>query len=94
MKSISPRIAASVTSRTSSSRPAYAASISMTSPWTRVESTSKTMRRLARCAMPTRWTATSTPARCEAPTSAWRSAASEGGDDPGVEMRSSSPVTG
>ncbi len=34
------------------------------------------------------------PARCEAPTSAWRSAASEGGEEPGVEMRSSSPVTG
>ena len=52
-KSSSPRIACSVTSATSSSRPACAASISITSPWIRVESTSITISRLARRYRPT-----------------------------------------
>jgi hypothetical protein len=47
-KSSSPRIAASVTAATAACAPARAASISMTSPWISVESTSKTMSRLAR----------------------------------------------
>ncbi|CPA53297.1 Uncharacterised protein [Mycobacterium tuberculosis] len=51
-KSSSPRIAASVIAATCPWAPARAASISMTSPWTRVESTSKTIRRLVRQAKP------------------------------------------
>lgn len=47
-KSSSPAIAASVTRATSSRHPASAASISITSPCTRVESTSITTRRRAR----------------------------------------------
>ena len=47
-KSSSPAIAAAVTRATSASQPASAASISMTSPCTRVESTSMTTRRFAR----------------------------------------------
>ena len=54
------RIAASVTARTSTPQPARSASISITSPCTRVESTSKTTSRLARRAIPTRSTAMST----------------------------------
>ena len=46
-KSSSPRMAASVTRATSSSQPACAASISITSPWISVESTSITISRIA-----------------------------------------------
>jgi len=47
-KSSSPRMAASVISATAACAPTRSASISMTSPWISVESTSKTMSRLAR----------------------------------------------
>ena len=54
-------MAASVTAATSSSRPACAASISMTSPWISVESTSRTIRRMPwRCRL-AGWTAMSRP---------------------------------
>ena len=66
-------MAASVTARTSASAPARAASISITSPCTSVESTSKTISRLLRRASPARSTATSTPAARATSTSFLRS---------------------
>ena len=61
-KSSSPRIAAAVISSTFARVPVWSASISITSPVISVESTSKTISRFARRAMPTRSTAMSTPA--------------------------------
>ncbi len=69
-KSRSPRIAASVTAATSGPQPARSASISITSPCTRVESTSITTSRLARRCSPDRSTATSTP-RAAAVRASW-----------------------
>ena len=54
-------MAASVTAATSASRPAWAASISMTSPWISVESTSSTTRRMPWRLRLAGWTAMSRP---------------------------------
>ena len=71
-KSSSPRIAAVVTSATSASRPAWAASSSITSSWIRVESTSMTTRRRPRRASPAGATAMSTPWTCDSRASSRR----------------------
>ncbi len=90
-KSSSPRIAASVMAATASSAPARAASISMTSPWIRVESTSKTIRRLARRSRLYFSTAMST--LCSAATRA-RLVCNSPPTPGGTDTRSSRPVTG
>ncbi len=82
-------MASSVTRATSSRQPACAASSSMTSPWMRVESTSMTMRRLARRDRPVRCTATSTSCAAASAASSTRSAS---GSAP--ETDSSMQVTG
>ncbi len=87
-------MADSVTARTSSSQPARAASISMTSPWMSVESTSNTTSRFARRVRPSRSTATSSPTRAETSASAERSSASDSAVSCATETRSSRPVTG
>ena len=56
-------MAASVTRATSASCPAWAASISITSPWIRVESTSITINRTPRRCSDSRCTARSMPSR-------------------------------
>ena len=94
LKFSSPRMAASVISRTFGSTPACAPSISMTSPWISVESTSNTTSRFARRVMPARSTATSIPASYAASASTERSSASASGVSSLTETYSSSPVTG
>ena len=96
-KSSSPRIAASVTALTSASAPDRAASISITSPCTRVESTSNTISRLLRRASPARSTATSTPAVRATSTSRLRSVPGGYSSEPWPgtgDTISSRPVTG
>ena len=88
-KSSSPRIAAAVISSTLALVPVWSASISITSPVISVESTSNTISRFARRAMPTRSTAMSTPATAPTSTTADRSFSSSG-----ASTDSSSPVTG
>ena len=70
-KSSSPRMAAAVSSATCGPQPASAASSSIASSWTSVESTSITTRRMARRCSPPRCTATSAPSR----TDSWASTA-------------------
>ena len=93
-KSSSPRMARSVTARTSSSLPACAASISMTSPCTSVESTSKTTSRLERRLRPAPSTEMSTPCASERGASVSRSRASSAASRRAVDTWSSIPVTG
>ena len=88
-KSISPRIARSVTAATSASQPAWAAIISMTSPWMRVESTSMTMSRIERRSRLAGCTAMSMPWEAASAASSGRSTS---GSTP--EMARSIAVTG
>ncbi len=88
-KSVSPRMVDSVILATCSAQPARAASRSIASPEISVESTSMTIRRIARRCRPPRWTATSTRCSAASMVSAERSASGSAPD-----TSSSMQVTG
>ena len=90
-KSISPRIAASVMAATESRTPTRSASISMTSCWISVESTSNTISRLARRSSVVFSSATSTFSFVATPDSA---VGNSSACSTGTDTRSSRPVTG
>ena len=87
-------MARSVTAATSASRPAWAASISMTSPVIKVESTSKQISRLERRCRPSRSMAMSICCAMANSASALRTGMPAPGLGSGSDTFSSRPVTG